>query len=192
MLTLTSSAWKNLDVISGLVTLVAELLRSIRSCLEDTDEPGPSLLTLPVRDLHPAFATRIPNPLVVRVSSIAVSWLSMDETRLGLLGVLFWVPFSVPFGVGDVVSALAFLDPDLGVMLELRKGLIGVAPPSSAKLSSAPAPSDVPSLRRAECPFVAVVPASLGRELTLPAHLGDCVLTFGTGSRLGMPFCCFS
>lgn len=183
-LTFTSLAWKNLGAFSGLVTLVDELLRSIRTGLQDTDEPGPSLFMLPVRDLRPVFATRRPSPLVVR-ASVAVSRFSIDGTGLGLSG----VPLGVPFGVGDVVSALAFLDPDLGVMFELKKGLAGVATQSSAKLSSAPAPSDMPSLRRAEYPFVVGVPASFGRELTLPAHLGDSVLMFGTGRRLGMPFC---
>lgn len=36
------------------------------------------------------------------------------------------VPFGVSFGVVDALSTLAFLEPDLGVMLELRNALTGV------------------------------------------------------------------
>ena len=38
----------------------------------------------------------------------------------------FGVPFGVAFGVVDALSTLALLEPDLGVMLELRNALTGV------------------------------------------------------------------
>lgn len=40
---------------------------------------------------------------------------------------LFGVPPGVPFGVDDALSALAFLELDRGVMLELKKALTGVS-----------------------------------------------------------------
>jgi len=41
------------------------------------------------------------------------------------------MPLGVLFGVGDALSALAFLEPDLGVMFELINVLTGVATSSS-------------------------------------------------------------
>ena len=43
---------------------------------------------------------------------------------------LLGVPFGVAVGVVDALSTLAFLDPDLGVIFELRKALTGVEIPS--------------------------------------------------------------
>lgn len=44
------------------------------------------------------------------------------DTGLKLVG----VPFGVPFGVDAVLSTLAFLEPDLGVMFEFMNALTGV------------------------------------------------------------------
>lgn len=184
MLVFTSSAWKNFGALSGLAMLDAEF-RSIRIGLDDIDELGPSLITLPVIDLLPLLAICRPSPLVACASSAGISCFPTEETGLDILA----VPLGAPLDVGEAVSALAFLDPDLGVIFELKKGLTGVGPPSSTELRSAPRASTAPSARRVGKLLIAGDPASFGRGLTLPAHFGDCVLLLCTGRRLGTPFC---
>ena len=109
-------------------------LRSINIGLDDMDELGPSLVTLPVFDLLPLLAIRSPSPLVACASSVGISRLSPEETGLGTLD----GPVGVPFGVGEAVSALAFLDPDLGVIFEFKNGLTGVGPGPSMETRSTP------------------------------------------------------
>lgn len=109
----------------------------------------------------------------------------MEETGLELLK----VPFGVPFGVDDALSTLAFLEPDRGVMLELKKVLTGVATSSGECSLSSPKSSTLPSLRRVEDPLVAGDAATLAIPLPLPAHLGECVVVFAMGRRLTKPFC---
>ncbi len=140
MLAFTSSAWKNFGALSGLAMLDAEF-RSIRIGLDDIDELGPSLITLPVLDLLPLLAIRRPSPLVACASSVGISRFSTEETGLDTLG----VRVGVPSGAGEAFSALAFLDPDLGVIFELKNGLTGVGPPSSTELRSTPTTSTAPS-----------------------------------------------
>ena len=142
MLAFTSSARKNFGGLSELVMLDAEL-RSINVGLDDIDELGPSLITLPAFDLLPLLAIRSPSPLVACASSVVISRLSPEETGLGTLD----TPVGVPFGVGEAVSALAFLDPDLGVIFELRNGLTGVGPAPSMETPSTPTASTAPSTR---------------------------------------------
>ena len=115
--------------------------RSIRIGLDDIDELGASLITLPVLDDLPLLAIRRPSPLVACPSSVGISRFSADETGLDTLG----VRVGVPFGTGEAVSALAFLDPDLGVILELRNGLTGVGLLSSTELRSTTTASSAPS-----------------------------------------------
>ena len=117
--------------------------RSIRFGLDDIDELGPSLITLPVLDLLRLLAIRRPSPLVACASSVGISRLSTEETGLDTLG----VRVGVPFAAGEAVSALAFRDPDLGVIFELKNGLAGVGPLSSTELRSTPTASTAPSAR---------------------------------------------
>ena len=51
------------------------------------------------------------------------------------------VPLGVPLGVEEALSTLAFLDPDLGVMLELRNDLTGVAMSPFAPPKGVPDPT---------------------------------------------------
>ena len=139
MLAFTSSARKNFGGLSRLAMLEAEL-RSIDIGLDDIDELGPSLITLPVFDLLPLLAIRGPSPLVACASSVGISRLSTEDTGLGILD----VPVGVPFDAGEAVSALAFLGPDLGVIFELRNGLAGVGPAASMEPRSTPNVSTAP------------------------------------------------
>ena len=165
---LTSFAYTNIGELSGLIVLVTEFFRSNKSGLDEVEEPGPSLITLDALDLRPAFETLNPSPLVA-------------------CAFLLGVPFGVPFGVDDALSTLAFLDPDRGVMLELRKALTGVATSSGKCPLSRPSPSTRLSFRRAEDPFIAGDAAILGVPSLFPAHLGDCIVAFAIGRRLTMP-----
>lgn len=178
-----SFAYTNIGELSGLVVLVTESFRSNNRGLDEIEEPGSSLITLDALDLRPAFETLKPSPLVACAFSGDFARLSIEEASLELLGVLF----GVPFGVDDALSTLAFLDPDRGVMLELRKALTGVATSSGkCPLSS---PSTRPSFRRSEDPFIAGDAAILAVPTLFPAHLGDCVVVFAIGRRLTMPVC---
>ena len=143
--------------------------------------PGPSLIKLDVLDRLPDVDILRPSPLVARASSAGFSRLSMDETGLELLG--------VPFGVDDALSTLAFLGPERGVMLELKKALTGVATSSGEFSLSTPKPCTRPSLRRLVDPLRVGEAAKFSMPLLFPAHLGDWVMEFATGRRLGMPFC---
>lgn len=145
---------------------------------------GPSLITLGVLDRLPDVDILSPSPLVACASSAGFSRLSMEETGLELLG----VPCKVPFGVDDALSTLAFLGPERGVMLELKKALTGVATSSSEISLSTPNPSTRPSLRLLEDPLMVGEAANFSLPVLFPAHLGDWVVEFATGRRLGMPF----
>ena len=185
ILALTSFAYTNFGDVSGLVVLVTESFRSNRRGLDETDDPGPSLITLDALDLRPDVEILKPSPLVARASSEGFSRLSIEETGLELLK----VPFGVPFGVDDALSTLAFLEPERGVMLELKKVLTGVATSSGKYSLSSPKPCTPPSLRRVEDPLMAGDAAPLASPLPLPAHLGDGVVVFAMGRRLTKPFC---
>lgn len=184
ILALTSFAYTNIGELSGLV-VVPEFFRSNRGVLDEIEDPSPSLITLDALDLLPEVEILRPSPLVARASSRGSSRLSMEETGLELLGALF----GVPFGVDDALSTLAFLDPERGVMLELKKALTGVATSSANCRFSATIPSTRPSLGRVEGPLMAEDVAVLAIPLPFPPHLGDCVVVFGMGRRLRMPFC---
>ena len=149
------------------------------------EDPSPSLMRLDALDLRPEVEILSPSPLVARASSGDSSRLSMEESCLELLGALF----GVPFGVDDALSTLAFLEPERGVMLELKKALTGVATSSGDCRFSATNPSAGPCLGRLEGPLMAGDAAALAIRLPLPAHLGDCVVGFAIGRRLTMPFC---
>lgn len=180
-LAFTSFAYTNNGELSGLVVPVAESLRSNKGGLAEIEDPGPSLITLDALDLRPAVDILSPSPLAACAFSRGGARLPIEETGLELLG----VRFGVPFGVDDALSTLAFLDPDRGVILELRKALTGVATSSGNCSLSTPSPSTRPSLRRAEDPLIAGDAA----PFVIPAHLGDCVVVFAIGRRLTMPFC---
>ena len=89
----------------------------------------------------------------------------------------------------DALSTLAFLDPDRGVMFELRKALTGVATSSGNSPFSTFNPFTQSSLRRTEDPLVTGGAAVLATPFPCPAHLGDCVVVFAIGRRLEVPFC---
>lgn len=180
ILALTSFAYTNIGELSGLFVLVPESFRSIKGGLDEMEDPSPSLMTLDALDFRPEVEILSPSPLVARASSGSSSRLSMEETGLELLGALF----GVPFGVDDALSTLAFLEPERGVMLELKKALTGVATSSGNCRVSATNPS-----ARLEGPLMAGDAAALAIRLPLPAHLGDCVVVFAMGRRLTMPFC---
>lgn len=61
--------------------------------------------------------------LVISCGDSDASWLYTIDDGRELLG----VPPGVPFGVDDALSALAFLELDRGVILELKKALTGVS-----------------------------------------------------------------
>ena len=184
ILALTSFAYTNIGELSGVVGLVAGFLRSNRGGLDDIEDPGPSLITLDALDLCPEAEILSPSPLAARVSTSGPSRLPVEEPGLELLE----VPLGVPLGVDDALSTLAFLDPDLGVILELKKALTGVATSSGKCPFSTPRPSTRSSLRTVEDALMAGDAAILATPLPLPAHLGDCVAVFAIGRRLIMPF----
>lgn len=182
---LTSLAYTNIGELSGLVVLVAESFRSKKGGLDEIEDPRPSLITLDALDLRPAVEVLSPNPLVACAISGGSAPLSIEETGLELLG----VPFGVPFGVDDALSTLAFLDPDRGVMLELKKALTGVATSSGKCPSSTFTLSSRPSFRRVEDPLTAEDATILAVAFVLPAHLGDWVMLVARGRRLMWPSC---
>lgn len=116
-----SLAWKNLGSVSGLAVL-------------DTLSPRPSA------DINPVgYCTSLttlwalvcrsgspfaPNPLAVFGPPEVHSRASIIEVGLAIGGVLS----GVILGVDEALSTLAFLDPDLGVILELMNAFTGVAP----------------------------------------------------------------
>ena len=183
-LALTSFAYTNMGELSGLVVLVAESFRSKRDGLDDMEDPNPSLITLDALDLRPDVEILRPSPLAARASSVGFHF-SREEAVLESLT----VPFGAPLGVDDALSTLAFLEPDRGVTLELRKALTGVATSSGSSPFSTFSPSTQSCLRRTEDPLVAGGAIVLATPFPCPAHLGDCVVVFAIGRRLGMPFC---
>lgn len=73
--------------------------------------------------VRPVLGLLIPKVLFSLKYSGPLSWLYITDDGRELFG----VPLGVPFGVDDVLSALAFLELDRGVILELRKALTGVS-----------------------------------------------------------------
>ncbi len=75
------------------------------------------------RTVRPILGRLVPKPVDSFGCSDSLSWLYiMDDGRE-----LFGVALGVPFGVDEALSALAFLELDRGVMLELKKALTGVS-----------------------------------------------------------------
>ena len=186
-LALTSFAYTNIGELSGLVVLIAESFRSKRDGLDEMEDPNPSLITLDALDLRPDVEILRPSPLAARASSVGFRF-SREEVDFELL----MVPFGAPLGVDDALSTLAFLEPDRGVMLELRKALTGVAASSGSSPSSPFStfdPSTQSSLRRTADPLVTGGAVVLATPFPCPAHLGDCVVVFAIGRRLEVPFC---
>ena len=183
-LALTSFAYTNMGELSGLVVLIAESFRSKIDGLDEMEDPNPSLITLDALDLRPDVEILRPSPLAALASSVGFR-LSREEVDFESL----MVPFEAPFGVDDALSTLAFLDPDRGVMLELRKALTGVATSSGSSPFSTFNPSTQSSLRRTEDPLVTGGAVVLATPFPCPAHLGDCVVVFAIGRRLEVPFC---
>lgn len=137
ILALTSFAYTNIGELSRPVVLFAESLRSNRGGLDEIEDPGPSLITLDALDLWPGVEILSPRPVEARTSCRGFPRFSMEESGLELLG----VTFEAPFGVDDALSTLAFLDPDRGVIFELKKALTGVATSSGHCPFSRPDPS---------------------------------------------------
>ena len=167
------------------MVLVVESFRSNSGGLDETEDPSPSLMTLEALDLRPEVEILDPSPLEARTCCGGVSRFSMEDLGLGLVG----VPFKAPFGVDDALSTLAFLDPDRGVMLELKKALTGVATSSADCPFSTPSPSSRPSLRRVEVPSITgdiMVPPD---TLPLLTDLGECVVVYARGRRLRTAVC---
>ena len=183
-LALTSFAYTNIGELSGLVVLITESFRSKRDGLDEMEDPNPSLITLDALDLRPDVEILRPSPLAALASSVGFR-LSREEVGFESL----MIPFGAPFGVDDALSTLAFLDPDRGVMLELRKALTGVATSSGNSPFSTFDPSTRSSLRRTEDPLVTGGAVVLATPFACPAHLGDCVIVFAIGRRLEVPFC---
>ena len=142
ILALTSFAYTNIGELSGLVVPFRGSLRSNRDILGENEDSGPSLIILDVLDLWPEVAILSPNPLEARTSCMGVPRFSIEEPGLELLG----VPFDISFGVDEALSSLAFLEPERGVILELKSVLTGVATSSSHCPFSMPHPSPRPSL----------------------------------------------
>ena len=78
---------------------------------------------LPDRECFDNIGLLCTGILSLRKSSLAVWPFSIEDRGLGNLG----VPSGVALGVGDALSALIFLAPDLGVMFELKRDFTGVA-----------------------------------------------------------------
>ena len=89
------------------------------------------------------------------------------------------VPSGVPVGVDDALSALAFLEPDLGVIFELRNALTGVSISSFLFGVVIPIDSVRESLLSADDAVDANEPASLGRCGPLPASWGGFTFVIG-------------
>ena len=185
MLALTSFAYTNIGELSGLIVRATESFRSNRGGMDEIEDPGPSLMILEALDLRPEVEILDPSPLEARTCCGGVSRFSMTDLGLGLLG----VAFKAPLGVDDALSTLAFLDPDRGVMLELKKALTGVATSSANCPLSRPNPSSRPSLRRVEVPSITGDATILADTLPLPTDLGECVVVFARGRRVRMAVC---
>ena len=169
--------------LSGLVVLIAESCRSKSDGLDEMEDPNPSLITLDALDLRPDVEILRPSPLAARASSVGFH-LSREEADFEPL----MIPFGAPLGVDDALSTLAFLDPDRGVILELRKALTGVATSSCSSPFWIFNPSTQSSLGRTEDPLVTEGAVFLATPFPFPAHLGDSVVVFAIGRRLE-PFC---
>ncbi len=98
-------------------------------------------------------------------SSLPCPDLSTIELGLEFLG----VPSGVPVGVDEELSTLAFLEPDLGVIFELRNALTGVSIPSFLFGVVIPLCSVRESLLSAGDTVDAGDPASLGKRRPLLA-----------------------
>lgn len=84
---------------------------------------APSLTTLCVLIARPSSRPDIPSAeLPTALPETPSSHRSTIDTGL----VAFGVPSGVPLGVVDALSTRALLEPDLGVMFELRNALTGV------------------------------------------------------------------
>ncbi len=114
------------------------------------------------RDVRPAL---IPSPSKPFVSSFLCSYLSIVECGLECLG----VPSGVPVGVDEELSTLALLEPDLGVIFELRNALTGVSISSFLLGVVLSLTSVRESLLSAGDTVDAGDPASLGKRRPLPA-----------------------
>ncbi len=75
------------------------------------------------RTVCPMLGRLVPKPVKSFGRSDSLSWVYIMDDGRELLG----VPLGVPFGVDEALSALAFLELDRGVMLELKKALTGVS-----------------------------------------------------------------
>lgn len=89
------------------------------------------------------------------------------------------VPSGVSFGVDEELSTLAFLEPDLGVIFELRNALSGVSISSFLFGVVLPLCSVCESLLSAGDTTDAGDPASLGNRSPLPASWGEFVFAIG-------------
>lgn len=116
-------AWKNVDELSGLAPILPYPL--------GPSDPGdsllyrskvlPSIIILLGRIALPFPTPPIPSPVPMTPFEI-LGGPSTIEVGRELLG----VSFGVAVGVVDALSTLAFLDPDLGVIFELKKVFTGV------------------------------------------------------------------
>ena len=120
---LTSLAWKNFGRLSGLPIFCPSRICSGDDDLKEGDESFPSLITLVDRVIRSTFEPVFTCPAIPIVSTIDLSRPPKVEADLGLIN----DASGVSFGVEVALSSLAFLEPDLGVIFELRKALIGVA-----------------------------------------------------------------
>lgn len=118
------------------------------------------------------------------MSSVVRDWVPIVEVGLELLG----VPFGVRFGVEDALSTLALLDPDLGVMFELRNALTGVAMSPFGLPVDTPFGTVRPSFRRVGDSCRAGEPANFGVNGFLLVRIGGVLFVFAIGRSL----CCLS
>ena len=100
-----------------------ELFRSTSAGLDGYDDLGPSLIKLSEREVLPLAGLEIPDPFGALFSVEFIPRFSTEDCSREVVG----VPFGVTMELGDAVSALAFLEPDRGVILGLIMFLIGVA-----------------------------------------------------------------
>ena len=117
----------------------------------------------------------IPSPAKPFASPLPCPDVSIVGFGLEFLG----VPSGVPVGVEDALSTLAFLDPDLGVIFELRNALTGVSMSSFLLGEMTLLDSGLESLLSADDTDGAGDPASLGRRGVLPASCGEFVFAIG-------------
>lgn len=88
----------------------------------------------------------------------------------------------------DALSTLAFLDPDLGVIFELKNDLTGVAMSPFALPADASFGTVRPSLRRVDESCRACDPANLGENGFLLISKGGVLFV----SAMGLSLCCLS